>query len=68
MNTVTTANSGDPIRCVSVPYQGYAWLPDTGPQFDPSIAAHGAQADAFAYCTQHSQRPEECHFIIYGTP
>jgi hypothetical protein len=46
MNTVTTANSGDQIRCVSVPYQGYAWLPDTGPQFDQSIAAHGPQAQA----------------------
>jgi hypothetical protein len=71
MNTVTTANSGDQVRCVSVYGQGYFWMPDVGvPQQDPQIAAAGPQeqANAFAYCTQHFPRPQECHQIIYGTP
>lgn len=70
MNTTTTANSGEQVRCVSVYGGGYAWLPDVGPQYDPSIAAQGAQAQAAAYdyCLQHHARPEECSQIIYGTP
>lgn len=70
-NTVTTANSGEQVRCVSVYGQGYVWLPDRGvAQQDPRMAEAGPeeQANAYAYCTQHFPRPQECHVMVYGTP
>jgi hypothetical protein len=70
-NTVTAANSGDQVRCVSVYGQGYVWLPDMGvAQQDPRLAAEPpeVQADEYAYCLQHFPRPQECHTIVYRTP
>jgi len=69
-NTVTTAISGDQVRCVAVYGQGYVWLPDVGPQQDPRMAEAPpeVQANSYNYCLAHSDRPWECHMIIYGTP
>ena len=62
-NTVTTSNSNQQVRCVFVYGQGYAWLPDVGPQQDPRMAAAPpeVQADSYNYCLAHFDRPWECH-------
>jgi len=71
-NTVTTANSGDQIRCAAVYGQGYMWLPDVGPQQDPRFTdpqmTPEVEANSYNYCLIHSDRPWECLVFIYGTP
>ena len=72
-DTVTTASTGEQVRCVFTNDRGVTWsvwLPDSGPQQEPRMATAPpeVQADTYNYCLAHIDRPWECHVIIYGTP